>query len=100
MAKFVSKNSDNLLGLALLDQGIVDDNVLLPWHTEEIGITVSTSLAAINNIELVKRELQAFSKALNTSLQVARLEGRKLVEQRQNRNRVDGNHENLQTSSK
>jgi hypothetical protein len=47
----VSKNSNNLLGFALLDQGIIDDNVFFPWHTEEIGITVSTSLATINDME-------------------------------------------------
>ena len=94
------KNGHDFLGFALLDQGVVNDNVLLPRHTKKVRIAVSASLTSINNIELMKRELQALSQALNTSLQVARLERRKLVEQRQNRNRVDGNHEDLQSSPK
>jgi len=100
MTKFVCKNSNNLLGFALLDQGIIDDNVFFPWHTEEISITVSTSLATINDMEFGQWKLQSLRKILNTSFQVARFEGRKLVEQRQNRDRVDGDHKYLQTSSK
>ena len=80
MTKFVSKNSNNLLGFALLDQGIIDDNVFFPWHTEEISITVSTSLATINDMEFGQWKLQSLRKILDTSLQVARFEGRKLVE--------------------
>lgn len=50
VTKLVCKNSYNFLSLALLNQGIVNDNVLLPWHAEEVGVTVSTSLASVNDI--------------------------------------------------
>lgn len=80
VTKFVSQNSNNLLGFALLNQGIVDDNMFLPWHSEEISVAVSTSLATIDDMELGKWKLQSLCKTLNPSLQVARFEGRKLIE--------------------
>lgn len=82
MTKFVCKNCDYFLRLALLNESIVDDNMLLPWHAKEVSIAMSTSLTSINYVELGKRELQSFSKAFNTSLQVSRLERRELVEKR------------------
>lgn len=68
MTKLVSQNSNNLLGFALLNQGIIDDNMLLPWHTKEIGITMSASLASINDVKLGERELQSLGKILNAGL--------------------------------
>ena len=53
MSKFMSKNSDNFLSLALLNQGIINNNVLLPWQPKEIRITMRRSLATINNIKFV-----------------------------------------------
>lgn len=82
MTKFMCKNCDYFLRLALLNESIVDDNMLLPWHAKEVSIAMSTSLTSINYVELGKRELQSFSKAFNTSLQVSRLERRELVEKR------------------
>ena len=100
MPKFVSQDCYNLLRLALFDQGIIDDNVLFPRHTKEIGVAMSTSLATINDMELVKRELQALGKCFNASLQLARFEGGEFVEQRKDRDGVDGDHKDLQSSSK
>jgi len=100
VTKLMCQYRNNFLCLALLNQGVINHNMLLPWHAKEISIAVSTSLATINNIKLMKRELQPISKSLNTSLQVARLERRQLVEKGENRNRVYGNHEDLKASSK
>lgn len=98
MAQFVSKNSNNLIGLALLNESIVDDNVLLPGETKEIGVGVGASLASINDIELVKGELEASGKSFNLGLELTILKRRQLVEQRQNSNGVDGDHEDLESN--
>lgn len=99
VTKFVCKNSYNLFCLALLNQGVVNDNVLLPRHAKEIRVTMSTSLATVNNMELMKREFESTSKCFHASLQITRLERSELIEQREDRDRVNGNHEDLQTSS-
>lgn len=95
VAKFVCEHGYNFLRLALLNQGVVDDNMLFPWHAKEVRITVSTSLTTINDIQFMKWELQSLGKALNTGLQVAWLEGRELVEQGQDCDWVNGNHKDL-----
>lgn len=99
VTELVCKNSDNLLRFALLDQGIVDDNVLLPRQSKEVGIAVRTALAAINDEQFVERELQLFRKRFSLGLQLAFLQGRQLVEQRQDEDRIDRDHENLENSS-
>lgn len=96
MAKLMAKHSNNLLRLGLLNQSIVDDNVLLPWQTIEVGIAVGTALAAVNDMELGEREVESLSQVLDTGLEFAGLKRRELVEQRQNRNGVDSNGEDLE----
>ena len=96
VAKLVTQHSDNLLGFGLLNQGIVDDNVLLPWQTVEVSIAVGTALAAVNDMQLLERELKLLGKLLDTGLEFTRLEGRELVEQRQNNNGVNSNGEDLE----
>lgn len=96
VTEFVSKDSDDLFRLTLLNKSIVDDNVLLPGETKEIGVGVGASLASINDVELVKRELEAGGKSLDLGLELALLERGELVEQRQDSNGVDSNHEDLE----
>jgi len=98
VAQFVSKNSNNLIRLALLDESIVDNNVLLPGEAKEIGVGVGASLASINDIELVERELEASGKSFNLGLELTILKRRQLVEQRQDSNGVDGDHEDLKSN--
>lgn len=98
VTQFVSENSNNLIRLALLNESIVDDNVLLPGETKEIGVGVGASLASINDIELVKGELEASSESFNLGLELTILKRRQLVEQRQNSNGVDGDHEDLESN--
>lgn len=100
VTQLVCKNGNNLLGLALFDQGIVDDNVLLPGHAEEVGVAVGAALAAINDVQLGEGELELLGQILNAALELTLLKGRELVEQRQNEDRVDGDHDNLETSDK
>jgi hypothetical protein len=98
VTQLVSENSNNLLRLALLDKSIVDDNVLLPGETEEIGVGVGASLASINDVELVEGEFEACSESLDLRLELTILERRQLVEQGQNSDRVNGDHENLESN--
>ena len=92
----MAQHSNNLLRLGLLNQSIVDDNVLLPWQTVEVGITVGTALAAVNNVQLGEREVESLGQVFDTGLELTGLKRRELVEQRQNRNRVDSNGEDLE----
>jgi hypothetical protein len=48
----MAQDGDDLLWLALLKQGVVDDNVLLPRQTIEVSIAVGATLAAINDVQL------------------------------------------------
>lgn len=100
VTKLVSQDSRDFLLLALLDQGIVDDNVLLPGETKEVGVAVCAALAAVDDEQFVERELELLGQAFDIVLELALLERRKLVEQRENGDWVDGNHEDLETSDK
>lgn len=100
VAELVAQHSNNLLRFSLLDQGIIDDNVLLPWQAVEVGIAVGTALAAVNDVQLLEGEVKLLSEVLDTGLQCTRLEGRELVEQRQNDDGVDSDGEDLEEDSK
>lgn len=72
--------------------------MLLPGETKEVGVAVCTTLATINDEEFVEREVELLGEAFDVVLELSLLEGRELVEQRQNGDRVDGDHEDLETS--
>lgn len=95
VTKLMGQDSNHFFRLALLNQGIIDNNVLLPRQAVEVGIAVSTALAAIDNIQLVEREIQLLSKSLDASLQITRLKRRELVEQREDDDRVNGDGKDL-----
>lgn len=95
VTELVAQDGDHLLWLALLQQGIINDNVLLPGQTIEVSITVGTALAAIDDVQLRKRELELLGKVLDTSLDLTRLQRGQLVEQGQNHNGVDSDGEHL-----
>src|SRR5579862_5420175 len=95
MAKFVCENRYNFLCLRFLDKSVVDDDMFLPGHPEEVSIAVCTAFASVNDIELMKRKLEPRSQRFDTSFQVAGLEGCQFVEKWENCNRIDCDHENL-----
>ena len=95
MPKFMCKYRYNFLGLGFLNERVVDDNVLLPRHPEEISITVRTSFAPVNNIKFVQWKLESLGQSFHTSLELSGFQGSQFVEQREDCDRVDGNHENL-----
>lgn len=99
VSKFMTQHSDNLLRFTLLKQSIIDDDMLLPRETVEIGVGVGTALAAVDNMQLGKRELQLFGKLLNASLNFTGLKRGQLVEQRKDDNWVDSNRENLEENT-
>jgi len=99
VSEFVGKNGNNLLGLALLNQSVIDDDMLLPGQSKEIGVAMRAALAAVDDVQLMQREVQLLGETLDISLKLAFLQGRQLVEQGQNSNGIDGNHEDLESSA-
>lgn len=69
--------------------------MLLPRQAIEVGVAVSTPLAAIDDVQFLERELQFLCQVLNSSLECTGFERRELVEQGKNHNGVDRNSENL-----
>ncbi len=99
VAQLVREHGDDLLGLALLDEGIIDDNVLLPRESEEVGIAVGAALASVDDVQLAERELQLLRQVLDARLERARLQRRQLVEKREDGDGIDRDHEELEASS-
>lgn len=99
VTQLVGKHGLNLLGVRLLDQSVVDDNLLLPGQTSEVGIAVGAALAAVNDLQLREREVQALGKSFDSVFERAGLERGKLVEKRNNDDGVDGDGEELDTES-
>ena len=73
MAKFVAEHGDDLFRVTFLDQGIEDDNVLLPWEPIEVRVTVCAPLAAVNDVQFTQRELELFGQVFDAGLQRSRL---------------------------
>lgn len=73
--------------------------MLLPRQPEEVRIAVRAALAAVDDVELVQRKLQLLGQVLHSLLQLAGLQRRELVEQREDGDRVDGNHEHLESGA-
>lgn len=96
VSKLMGQHSNDLLGLALLHQGVVDDNVLLPRQTVEIGVGVGASLATIDDVKLVQREVESRGKLLDLGLELAVFKRRQLVEEGQDEDRVGSDHEELE----
>ena len=74
--------------------------MLLPGKSKEVGIAVSTALATIDNVQFLKGEIQLPGQVLNTSLELARLQRRQLVKQRQDGNRVNSDSKDLHEDTK
>lgn len=70
----MTQDGDNLIGLTLLNQSVVDDDVLLPGQAKEVGIAVGAALATVNDIQFLKGEFQFPSEVLNASLKCTRLQ--------------------------
>lgn len=100
VTKLVTQDSNDLFWLTLLDKGIIDHNVLLPRQTVEVGVAVSTPLAAIDDVQLLEGEAQLLCQVLDASLEFTGFQGRELVEQRQDHDRVDGDSEDLDKDTK
>lgn len=73
VTELVAQNGDHLLRLALLQQGIINYDVLLPGQTIEVSIAVGTALAAIDDVQLRERELELLGKVLDTGFDLTRL---------------------------
>jgi len=96
MTQLVRQHGNNFLVLALLNQRIINNNVLLPRQPEEVGIRMRAPLASIDDVELLQGELELFGQSFNAILQRPSFERGELVEQGQDDDGVDGNHKHLQ----
>lgn len=96
----MSQNGSDFLGFALLDQGIIDDNVLLPWQAKEVGVAMRASLASVNDIQFGKGKLELRGQCLHRCLEFAGFQRGELVEQGRDEDGPDGNHEHLETCAK
>ena len=97
MSELMAKHSGDFLDVRLLDQGIVDDDLLLPWQTVEICIAVCAPLTTVNDIQLVQWKLEPFGKFLDRASQLAGLHRRELVEERLDEGGIYGDGGDLHT---
>lgn len=97
VTELMSQNSCDLVGLVALDQSIVENNVLLPRQTKEVGVGVGAALAAVDDEQLVEGELEAGGQLINLGLELTLWERRELVEQGKDEGRVCGGHKDLKT---
>lgn len=73
--------------------------MLLPGHSEKVGIAVCASLAAVDDEQLRQRELELGRESFDLSLQLTGFQRRQFVEQGRDDNGPDSDHENLETST-
>lgn len=99
VAQLVGQNSGDFLRVALLNQSVVDNDVLLPGHAKEVGIAVCASLAAVNDEQLSQGEFELGREPFNLSLQITGFQRSKFVEQGRDDNGPYSDHENLKTST-
>ena len=83
MTEFVAQYCNDFFRLTLLNERVVNDDMFLPGKPIKVSVTVSTSLATVDDIKLFKRELKSPCQRFHRCLQLAFLERRKLVEERQ-----------------
>ena len=95
VAQLVTQDGDHLLGLALLDQGIIEDDVLLPGESVKVGVAVGAALATVDDVQLLQREVEFLGQLLHTRLERTGFERRQFVEHGQNNDRVDSDGEDL-----
>lgn len=97
MSKFVCQHSFYLLLCALLKQCIVDDNLLFadPRKTSEVGIAMSTALAAIDNLQFRQGELKLRGERLNAVLKLSWLERLEFVKHGYNENGINSHSRDL-----
>lgn len=95
VAELVGEDGHDFLGLAVLEEGVVDDNVLLPGQAVEEGVGVGAALAAVNDVELLEREVEGAGKLLDLCLELAILQRGELVEERLDEDWVRGDGQEL-----
>lgn len=96
VAEFMSKNSKNFLVGAVVDQGVKEGNVLLPWQAGEVGVGVAAALASIDDVEVGQRVLDAGGKVLDPGLELTVGKRGELVEHGDDEGGVGGEHEDLE----
>lgn len=90
MSQLVRQYGLHLRRRALVDQSVVQDDLFLgEWQTSEVGVRVSRSLAAINDLQFGKREVELRCEGIDTVFEVTRFERCERVEHWYNQGRVD-----------
>ena len=71
VAEFVREDGFDFFDFGFLDESVVDDNFLLPGQAGEVGVAVRAALAAVDDVELVQRELELLGERLDALLEIA-----------------------------
>ena len=100
VAKLVGEDGNDLLDLALLNQGVKDDNVLAPGKAVKVGVAMRATLGTVDNIEVLEGELESCSESLHLSLELSILKRRELVKQGLDKDRIGSDQEGLDSEDK
>ena len=95
VAELVREDGLDFVGLALLHEGVEDDDVFAPGETEEVGVAVRAALAAIDFVEMHEGEVEPRGQLLRTRAEVALWERGKLVKERLDEGGVYDDHRHL-----
>ena len=95
VAQLMRQHGYHLLLLALLDQRVEQDNLLLPRQTREVGIAVRAPFAPVDDLQLAERELEVLRERIDGGLEVARLQGSEFIEKRDDHDGIDCDDEEL-----
>mmetsp|Transcript_10111 Transcript_10111/g.24096 ORF Transcript_10111/g.24096 Transcript_10111/m.24096 type:complete len:380 (+) Transcript_10111:383-1522(+) len=94
--ELVRQHRDDLARLALLAEGVVEDDALVVEEAVHVRVGVRGAPGAVHHVQLPERELQRACQLLDGGLELTLLQRLKLVEQWRNSHRVDGHHEEAQ----
>lgn len=100
VAQLVGEDGFDFGDGGLFDQGVVDDDLLLPGQTREVGVAVRASLAAVDDVEFCERELEALGQGFHLLLEGPGLEGGEFIEERYDEDGIDSYRGELDDKSK
>ena len=90
VTELVREDGLDFLCLALVDEGVVDDDLLLPGQAGEVGVAVGAALAAVDDVEGGEGEVEAGGEGFDARFEVAGGEGGEGVEEGDYEEGVEG----------
>lgn len=89
------QNSYYFIRTRLLYKGIKDNNMLAPWKTIKVRITMSTPFGAINRVKVSEWKIKFPSQGFYASLELALFKWRKFVKEWEDNKWIHGDHKCL-----